>query len=451
MRLAIPSYSGSINVDGRRYTVVPADFAPSQGDLRHVMQGLSIKSSMQGAFDWELAVSGYDYSRDLVRSPTVALPAAALGGAGRVADQHGTGWNTFALRTTWRPQGIDGAHQLDLGLQQDAYQLRTLVSDTGDWLRGTPVSRFSAFSGDAEVAGLYAQDSWRLTETRRATLGLRVERWQGSNGAVSNAASTLTFAERTETFVSPKAAMAWQLTPQWELKTSLGRAVRFPTVAELYQGSIATNVIVNNDPNLKPEKSWTGELTAERVLALGSLRTTLFHEDTHDALYSQTNVTVTPNVTNIQNVDHIRTSGLELAYQATGVGAHGLDLMASLTYAHSRIVENANFPASVDKWQPRVPEWRANAVATYHFGERWLATLGARYSGKQFNTLDNADPNGFAYTGVSSFFVVDARVRYVGGERWNASLGIDNLNNEEYWNFHPYTQRTLAAEIGVEF
>ncbi|HZL92260.1 MAG TPA: TonB-dependent receptor, partial [Vicinamibacterales bacterium] len=98
----------------------------------------------------------------------------------------------------------------------------------------------------------------------------------------------------------------------------------------------------------------------------------------------------------------------------------------------------------------RVPDWRANAVATYHLGERWLVTLGARYSGQQFNTLDNSDPNGMSYTGVSEFFVVDTRVRYV-GDRWNASLGIDNLNNEEYWNFHPYTQRTFAAEIGVEF
>ena len=87
----------------------------------------------------------------------------------------------------------------------------------------------------------------------------------------------------------------------------MGRAVRMPTVSELYQGSIAVDVIVNNDPDLAPEKSWTGELTAERELGNGLLRATYFHEDTRDALYSQTNVTVVPNVTSIQNVDHIRT------------------------------------------------------------------------------------------------------------------------------------------------
>jgi iron complex outermembrane receptor protein len=225
--------------------------------------------------------------------------------------------------------------------------------------------------------------------------------------------------------------------------------VRLPTVSELYQGSIAVDVIVNNDPNLQPEKSWTGEFTAERELEEGRLRATYFSEDTRDALYSQTNVTVVPNVTNIQNVDHIRTRGLELAYEAQNVFAGGLDLSASLTYAHSRIVENTNFPASVGQWQPRVPEWRANALATWRISERWSSTFGARYSGKQFNTLDNSDTNPFSFTGTSKFLVFDVRVRCRIGDTWSASLGIDNLGNEEYWAFHPYTQRTFSAELSA--
>ena len=36
-------------------------------------------------------------------------------------------------------------------------------------------------------------------------------------------------------------------------------------LAELFQGSIVDNVIVNSDPGLRAEKSWTGELTAERT------------------------------------------------------------------------------------------------------------------------------------------------------------------------------------------
>jgi iron complex outermembrane receptor protein len=101
----------------------------------------------------------------------------------------------------------------------------------------------------------------------------------------------------------------------------------------------------------------------------------------------------------------------------------------------------------VGKWQPRVPRERANFVATYAVDDAWSATLGARYSGKQYGTLDNADPNGDAYTGFSRFFVVDARLRYAINQHFTAALGVDNLNNTTYWAFHPYPQRTWVAEL----
>ncbi|HEU5134517.1 MAG TPA: TonB-dependent receptor [Steroidobacteraceae bacterium] len=446
-----PVYSGNINFGGRSYAVTAADFAPGHGDLTHLMHGLSVKSHGRGKFDWEIAASAYDYADDITRSPTVALPAADLGGAGRITDQGGTGWRAMALRGTWRPQGADGAHLVDVGLQLDMSELQTLVSNTADWIDGSATTRFSAFRGKTRLDSAYVQDSWRFADDWRVTLGARVEHWRAYDGSIANATAILSFAERSETYVSPKAAIAWQLTPAWVLKASVGRAVRMPTVSELYQGSISVDVIVNNDPNLKPEKSWTGELTAERELGNGLLRTTYFHEDTRDALYSQTNVTVVPNVTSIQNVDHLRTRGVELAYQANDVFASGFDLSASVTYAHSRTVANTNFPASVGKWQPRVPDWRANALANYRFGERWSASLGGRYSGTQYNTLDNSDTNAFSFTGTSSFLVFDARVRCRFGERWVASVGVDNIGNEEYWAFHPYTQRTIAAELAANF
>jgi len=443
-----PVYSGAINVDGLRYSVAPSDFAPTAGDLRHVMHGLSLKSERDRPWNFELAASTYGYDRDLTRSPSVALPDASAGGAGRIANQHGTGWTSLALRAVRRPSR-GGGHILDLGYQLDGFALRTLVENADDWLAGAPGARVSAFRGDTELASLYAQDTWAFAPRWTATLGLRVERWTASNGAVSDATTTLDFAERSDTHVSPKLALARELTPQWSLKASLGRAVRMPTVAELYQGSIATNVIVNNDPNLEPEKSWTSELSGERVLRAGSVRITAFFEDTEEALYSQTNVTVTPNITSIQNVEEIDTRGLEVAFQRPGLRGGRLDFSASVTYAHSRIERNDNFPASVGQWQPRVPDWRANALATYRLGEHWSLTAGGRYSGTQYNTLDNSDTNPYAFTGTSPFVVFDLRARYA-KDRFSAAVGLDNVGDEEYWAFHPYTRRSLLAELSVE-
>ena len=94
-----------------------------------------------------------------------------------------------------------------------------------------------------------------------------------------------------------------------------------------------------------------------------------------------------------------------------------------------------------------MPRWRANLLASYAPSALWLFTAGARYSGKQFNTLDNSDPNGARYQGASKFLVADLRLRWQATRQWSAAVGIDNLTNELYWNFHPYPLRTFVAEL----
>ncbi len=443
-----PIYSGNVQIDGRRYTIPATAISLQRADLQHRMQGLSLRRSRGGEWDFAIGLSRYDYLRDRLRSPTVARPVADSGGTGRIADSEGTGWTTASLAFTWRP---NAAHVLEFGLQDDRHRLRTRVFDTTNWIEGEATTRYSAFGGRTGLRSVFVQDTWRGSERWTATLGLRHERWRAHDGLLANAASEFGFPERSETAFSPKAAFAYALTPDWSLQASIGRALRFPTVSELYQGSIATNVVVNNDPNLKPERSVTSELSLIRRGERSDWRVTVFHERTRDALYSQTNVTVFPNVTNIQNVDAIRTSGLELAGHWFDLVAPGLDLDASLTFADSIIRENRNFPASVGRWQPRVPRWRANLVANYRTGEHWSFTAAARYSGRQFNTLDNSDTNSETYTGTSPFLVLDLRTKYRHDRHWSASLGVDNLGNRTYWNFHPYNQRTWAAELRYDY
>ena len=57
---------------------------------------------------------------------------------------------------------------------------------------------------------------------------------------------------------------------------SVGRAVRYPTVGELYGATTGGALSFINDPFLKPEKSWTSELSAEKDLGNGLARATLF-------------------------------------------------------------------------------------------------------------------------------------------------------------------------------
>ncbi|TFW14785.1 TonB-dependent receptor [Duganella callida] len=440
-----PVYSGTVNIAGRSYTLGQTDFNLSNEDLRHTMHGLTLKTNSKGIFDWELTASLYDYGKDQLRAATIALPAALNGGAGRIVNQGGTGWSTFAAKGVWRP---GAAHVTEFGYQREAYKLASIENATSNWIGGDPAARNAGFRGKTEIDALYAQDTWKFAPAWKAVLGARFEHWRAHDGATSNASTTAYHPERSENDVSPKAAVSYQADGDWVLKASLGRAVRMPTVSELYQGGInAAGQLTANDPNLQPEKSWTSELTAERRLEQGYLRLTAFGERTTDALYSQTNVLVTPNVTNIQNVDRIRTRGMELSYVAENVWLHGLDLNGSLTWTDSKIARNDKFPASVGKWQPRIPEWRATGVASYAVNDKLSLTLAARYSGTQYSTLDNTDINGFAYQAASKYFTADTRLRYRFNQQWSVALGVDNLNNYQYWNFHPYPQRTYVAEL----
>lgn len=452
-----PVYSGNVNINGRGYTLAASDFGVSNEALTHVMHGLSVKSNTQGIWDWEVAASLYDYQKDQIRAATTAQPAALNGGAGTLQDQDGTGWNTLAFKGIWRPEGIKGAHLVDFGFQQDSYQLRILKSNTvGSWLTGGAGAVVSDVGGKTRLRSLYAQDAWAFAPKWKTVLGARLENWTASSGFTSfgpgNPANT-GYASRSDNAVSPKGALSYQWSADTVLKASVGRAVRFPTVGELYGATATVNSQYINDANLKPEKSWTTELTAEKDLGNALLRLTFFTENTRDALYSQTTfgAVANANISRVQNVGRIKTQGVELAFSGNDVLKKGLDLSGSITYADSRIKENNGFVAVVGdtlgKYQPRVPVWRATALASYRFTPQLTGSFAARYSGRQYSSLDNADVNGFAYQGTSKYFTTDVRLRYQVNKQWSAAVGIDNLNNYQYWNFHPYPQRTFMAEL----
>ena len=337
---------------------------------------------------------------------------------------------------------------MDFGAGRDAYKLGIdKLNVAGNWIDGAadPASPVSSVGGRAETVYLWAQDAWRFAPRWTAVLGLRWEDWTAHDGFTATAGSQQAYGRRSASHFSPKAALAYQWRSDTVLKASVGRAVRFPTVGELYGATSGGALSFINDPDLQPETSWTGELSAEKDLGNGLARATLFHETTRDALYSQPIPGTT--VSRVQNVDRIRTLGLELAYSGQPAWMRGLDLGASLTYADSRIVANAANTASVDKWQPRVPRWRATAYATWQPDDHWALTVAARYSGRQYSSLDNSDVNAFAYFGASKYFTVDLRARYRLTRQLSAALGIDNANNYQYWNFHPYPQRTYTASL----
>lgn len=462
-------YNGRVNFNGARYDI--SGMNPGESEAVHIMQAFDLKSHQGGFYDWQLTLSDYDYQKDRSSSANALASGTTTQGnpyltrTGRVTDMAGTGWTVFDARLTLRPE----AHTVDLGYHIDDYELRSDTNNTADWSIGNKGTLNAAARGRTQTQALYGQDKWQLSQAWALTYGLRAEHWRAFDGSnqttISNVLTDADYASDSATRVSPKLSLSFEPVPEWGFRAALGQAYRFPTVSELYQPlqNGATAYFVQSNPNLKPEEVVAAELTAERRFGKGLVRASLFHENKHDALISQTlaNGSAIPYDTGtctraagcsfIQNVDHIRTRGIELSTQWQDVLVHGFDLQANATFTEAEVLRNDAAPGTEGNKPPRIPRSMIKMVATYHQGPDITYSLAARYSGRQYNALDNSDINPETFGGASRMFVVDARATYNFAKRWTAAVGIDNLNNDKAYVFHPYPQRTGYVQIKFDY
>ena len=199
-------------------------------------------------------------------------------------------------------------------------------------------------------------------------------------------------------------------------------------------------------------------MNIERKWSDGRIRLTLFEERVNNAVISQTNSVNQTPVTTFSNVAAIRMQGVELSGEKNDVAIRGLQLFGSVTYVDSRILSDPAWAGTnpltglpdtvVGKRVPYVPDWRARFGVTYRPNESWAYTVAARYSGKQYSTLDNTDIISHVYGAFDNYFVVDMKVHYVATQNFSFDFGIDNIFNEQYFLFHPFPGRTfvLAAK-----
>lgn len=441
-----PVYTGSIRADGQVWTLPASGLAPSAYEQTHVLCGAELDGHFDDGWRWQAVVSRYDYQHDLQHDATAASPTSAFGGPGSVADMSGSGWNTFDLRSSG-PLG--DANMLYAGAHLDRYVLDSRVQAASDWRGPAHGPLISAYEGRTQTRALYLQDVWSFAEAWSLTAGLRWERRRAYGGLLANAGTALDYPSRQRSDFSPKAALDWNMADDWQLRLSFGKAVRYPTVEELFQGSISNGAIVDNDPDLQPERDWSTDLSLIRTLPQGHWRVSLYQDRVADTLYTQTDITLPVPVTNVQNIASVRTRGVEGELVLTDVWTPGLDISASAAWNQAITLRDWQYPAADGKDFPRIPRLRATVFADYRFAPAWDASLGVRRSGRQYSTLDNSDTLD-TYGAVSSFTVVDAKLRWHFAPQWTAALGADNLTNEHYWVYHPYAGRTWLAELHWE-
>ena len=481
--------SGPVKINGKDYDL-GTGFAPTLIDQTTWSHGMSVKSDTGGKFDWELNGSLVELGTDTQRVSTLNPNAAAKaigGGAGRNTVLTGSNWNTADAKGIWRPGDFYGNHEVSFGFHNDSYQLVNPTYTTASWQTGGNTGVFSNSEGETRTQAYWAQDTWDFAKQWNFTLGGRLEDWNAFDGLNSSMVgpklTTVYQADKNSVNFSPKGKLTW--TPQDSLRfgISMGQAYRYPTASELFQTTATTvggvNTLVNGNPNLKPEDVLSSEVSSEYFLPKGNLRLSFFQERVKDAIYSTSSLLPNNTVSSfINNVGQTDTFGLELAGNAKDVFIDKLNFSASGTWADSTITDNkasddalaklfatntaaqnatalaANpgaFNPSTGMVQPRVPTWRSTFTLSYSPLPKLTTSVSGRYSSAAFGQLNNSDTNHSTYVGISSYFVVDTKVNYQFTKQWSMNAGIDNINNQNYWIFHPFPQRTYTAQIKFNY
>lgn len=441
-------YAGTVNVGGKAYALAASAFSNGVYHLSETQlaQGLSLSSHTGGVFDFDVTASRFDYLKSRQRTAGTALPGGFTGGAGTYAKLDDTGWSTLDATGRWRPAPD---HAFSFGAHEDRFRLDNPKYALTDWRSGAPGALTATSEGRTRTRALWAQDAWTLSPQLKLTVGGRYEWWRAYDGRNVSAApaADVRQPELSREAFSPKAVLAWSPLADWTFKASLAEASRFPTVSELYQAVTTGTVISVPNPDLKPERALSSELSAERRWTTGSVRLSLFDERIRNALLSQTAPLGTFTASYVQNIDRTRATGVELVASQKDVLIKGLELSGWVTWLDTEIERDRALPAAEGKRLPQLPRWRGAVVATYTPYARLDLTLAARYADRSFATIDNSDHYANTYQGFGAFFVVDAHARYRVNDHLVAGLGVTNLGDRSYLLFHPFPQRTILMDL----
>ena len=313
---------------------------------------------------------------------------------------------------------------------------RQLLQGGLEWSRdhyeGTNRVRDEAGGHEADVAVLWAQHRWSLTNRVTTTIGARVDR-----------------RSQFETAVSPKAAASMRLTDGLLARVSYGRGFRAPDLGQLYYRFLSPSNFyqVIGNPSLSPEYAHSWQLGGEYITSGRRARVGLnvFRNDVTDLIESvNLGFVATPAqlsallaregldqsfrpvlgrlVLTYRNLFDVVTQGVELDSEAavtsavslggayTYLSAHDTDTGLALTGRHRH---HGHVRVS---WQPRRSGLRASLRGT--FFSSWIAARAATAGAVQ----DTVAPR---------FALWDAFVSQRLGRGLSAFLAIDNLADSQ--------------------
>ena len=435
--------SGAVSIagTGKIVSLSQAQFLTTPGQNSFAAAYLQYKLNLNKDLDFTASA---DYTDGPHLQSENALPLAtttAFGGpvTGQILGTWFGNWQAFGSgQFDWR---LDN-HEIITGVSLEYVNTDLYTVDYPNWTNinvGTQVP--NSDTGLVEtIAGVYAQDQWKIFQPLSLVVGARLDYWDPTNIQIYNSgtATSSSYTQNTFTSFNPKASLVFKIDEHGSLRASIGTAFNPPTPFELTNiGSTLTTQSIPN-PNLLPEQDLGSEIGGEYELPTGTtVSTTFFDNYFTNLIYANTTpagtivngAPTTIQTTEYQNAGVADIQGFDAEIRQKVFP--GLKVYGNTTIVAATFLQDSALPSAVGQQVPFVSPVVYNVGADIDV-DRWSISLWDTYHAAEFQTANNVDTVKGVQGSFDAYSTLNVKFRYKINDI-TLSLEAENLLNVQYY------------------
>lgn len=454
-------WAGDVTENGVTIVVPVGSLNVSEMERDSLSIGLRLRGELSERATLEANISQFEILRDDSASSSSNPNYALHDVHGEVAEFENSGWQTAEVKLRIDDFATENL-TLITGLRYEAYGLNLNIYNSDDYRYAAKSSLKNSSGGETDIGAAFVQANWKVNESWDLAFGIRYEIFNSMNGYYSADDSStpeldlVATPDTEQEEASPKLSIGYHAKDSWTYRYSIAKAYRFPIVEELFSQYSAYNAINEANPELKPEDGLHHNFMIDYALDDGYLRVNLFTETIDNVIEAQSETITSGLNTGVSvrtfiPIDQVETTGIEFIANQGGMFVDALDVRFNLTWTDSDIVKNEPDPSIEGNVFPRMPEWRANLLATYHINEQFDVSANMQYASDSFGRNDNRDTQDNVYGAQDGYTRFGLKTNWHFNEQFELGFGIDNLTNEIAYVAHPWPGRTLYLDFSYDF
>lgn len=327
-----------------------------------------------------------------------------------------------------------GAHRLVFG--SDARWVEGETNELFTW-NGTNFTRSRAAGGEQFFAGMFAEDTWSVSDAVTLVGSVRADYWELNDGfrreidRTTGAIRTNShFADRSDEEINGRLGLRMKASDALVVRGAFFTGFRVPTLNELYRPFRVGNDVTEANPALEPEHLLGGEAGFDwQATKTFRLSATGFVNRLEDAV---SNVTIGYGPGNFdpggfipaggtlrqrRNIDLIIAPGAETTAEWQVIPA--VKLKASYLFTRPTI-ERAVDASLVGNLLAQTPEHVLTAAVEWMPTAKWMVRAQVYHATSQFEDDQNSRR-------LAPFTTVDLAVQYEFSAHATAALRVENL------------------------